>query len=160
MSLFGSSQPYPKGFERRTRLEFERLGDVPAASGLYVWKFNGIEPLNPWMYHYVGQAPCLNTRLNAHVGGNSQGSRLRRALAHLLAVPARRSFFGKVSLPDESEQWLTDWMKNNGACWYYETNAFKSLERGWIKSLGTPMNAHPSEPLSVLGLEKNLGRKR
>ena len=49
------SKKYPRGFERRTRVAFDRLEDVPQAGGLYVWKFDGVDGLEHWTYHYGGR---------------------------------------------------------------------------------------------------------
>ena len=91
----------------------------------------------------------------------SQRSELRQKLAALLQLPAKRSFFGSVTLSADREAWLSDWMRGHGSCWYFETRSFKSLEKSWIKSLQAPLNCERGvDPLGLKVLHASLGRTR
>ena len=155
------SKKYPRGFERRTRVAFDRLEDVPKAAGLYVWKFDGVDGLEHWTYHYVGKAQNLYADLAGQLASRSQRSELRQKLAALLQLPAKRGFFGGVTLSADREAWLSDWMRGHGSCWYFETRSFKSLEKSWIKSLQAPLNCERgADPLGLKALHASLGRAR
>ena len=155
------SKKYPRGFERRTRVAFDRLEDVPKSPGLFVWKFDGVDDLKHWTYHYVVKAQDLRADLAGQLGAHSQKNSLRQKLAALLQLPAKRSLFGKVMLSADREAWLSDWIRGHGSCWYFETRSFKSLERSWIKSLQAPLNCETgADPLGLRALHQSLGRVR
>ena len=155
------SKKYPRGFERRTRVAFDRLEEVPQAGGLYVWKFDGVDGLEHWTYHYVGKAQNLHADLAGQLASRSQRSELRQKLAALLQLPAKRGFLGGVTLSADREAWLSDWMRDHGSCWYFETRSFKSLEKSWIKSLQAPLNCERgADPLGLKARHASLGRAR
>ena len=155
------SKKYPRGFERRTRVAFDRLEDVPQGPGLYVWKFLGVDHLDGWTYHYVGKAQDLRADLAGLLNSPAQRSPFRQKLAALLGVPARRSFFGKLTLSSDREAWLSDWIREHGCCWYFETRSFKSLEKSWIKSLQAPLNwERGTDPLGMRIMQQSLGRAK
>jgi len=155
------SKKYPRGFEHRTRVAFDRLEDVPSTGGLYVWKFDGVDGLEHWTYHYVGKAQNLHADLTRQLSSHSHGSELRQKLAALLQLPAKRGFFGRLKIAADHEAWLSDWMRGHGSCWYFETRSFKSLEKTWIKSLQSPLNCERGvDPLGLKALHASLGRRR
>jgi hypothetical protein len=155
------SKKYPRGFEHRTRVAFDRLAEVPRAPGLYVWKFDGVDGLEHWTYHYVGKAQDLHADLTGQLGSHSKTSALRQKLAALLSLPAKRSLFGRVTLSADREAWLTEWIRGHGSCWYFETSSPSRLERSWIKSLDAPLNCeHGADPLGLRTLHASLGRVR
>ena len=155
------SKKYPRGFEHRTRVAFDRLDDVPHAAGLYVWKFDGVDGLEHWTYHFVGKAQNLHADIRAQLSAHCHGSQLRQKLAALLQLPAKRSFFGKVKLGADREAWLSDWMRANGSVWFYETKSAGRLERLWIKALNSPMNyERGADPLGLKAMHASLGRRR
>ena len=155
------SKKYPRGFERRTRVAFDRLEDVPKSPGLYVWKFDGVDDLSRWTYHYVGKAQDLHADLARHLTAHSQKNPFRQKLAALLQLPAKRSLFGKVTLSADREAWLSAWIRGHGSCWFYETRSPNRLERSWIKSLEAPLNCETgADPLGLRALHQALGRRR
>jgi hypothetical protein len=159
--MMDPSKKYPRGFEHRTRVAFDRLAEVPRGPGLYVWKFDGVDGLEHWTYHFVGKAQDLHADLASQLSAHSHKNSLRQKLAALLKLPAKRSFFGKVSLSADREVWLSDWMRGNGSCWYFETRSPARLERSWIKSLQAPMNCERGvDPLGLRALHQSLGRSR
>ena len=142
-------------------MALDHLEDVPKSAGLYVWKFDGVDDLEQWTYHYVGKAQDLHADVASHLSAHSQKNPLRQKLAALLQLPARRSLFGKVMLSADREAWLSDWIRGHGSCWYFETRSFKSLERSWIKSLQAPLNCERGlDPLGLKALHASLGRAR
>jgi hypothetical protein len=155
------SKKYPRGFEHRTRVAFDRLGEVPQKPGLYVWTFDGVDGLEHWTYHYVGKAQNLHADLASQLSPHSHRSELRQKLAALLQLPAKRGFFGRLKIAADREAWLSDWMRAHGAVWFFETRSLNRLERLWVKALQAPMNCdRGADPLGLKTLHASLGRRR
>jgi hypothetical protein len=155
------SKKYPRGFEHRTRVAFDRLNEVPHTAGVYVWKFDGVDGLENWTYHYVGKAQNLHADLMGQLSAHSHRSELRQKLAALLQLPAKRSLFGRVKIAADREAWLSDWMRGNGSCWYFETRSLNRFERLWVKGLEAPLNCERGpDPLGLKSLHASLGRRR
>ena len=155
------SKKYPRGFEHRTRVAFDQMETVPQTAGVYVWKFDGVDGLEHWTYHYVGKASNLHADLAAQVSSHSKKSVLRQKLAALLQLPAKRGLFGGISMKADTEARLSEWMRTHGSCWFYETRSLGSYERAWIKGLQAPMNCERgSDPLGLKTLHASLGRRR
>jgi hypothetical protein len=155
------SKKYPRGFEHRTRVAFDRLQDVPQGPGLYVWKFEGVDGLEHWTYHYVGKARNLHADLAGQLSAHTHCSELRQKLAALLQLPVKRGFFGGLKMAADREAWLSDWMRAHSSVWYFETRSVNRLERLWVKALQAPMNCERgADPLGLKTLHASLGRRR
>ena len=133
---------------------------VPAAPGIYAWYFKeppGVTPIHGCVRRtgltllYVGISPKnerskqnLRKRLRQHLGGNAEGSTLRKTLGVLLArqsgFPLRRvGSGGRKTLTHRGEQWLDKWMSENAhVCWVEHPKPYE-VEAEVIHALSLPL---------------------
>ena len=134
---------------------------APAARGLYgVW-CNAPPPIvpvddcvarNDWRLLYLGISPgrpasrqSLRARLRHHVGGNAEGSTLRRTLGVLLSdalsVELRRvGSGGRITLTHAGEQALDAWMDQHLRVSWTVCAAPWEVEGGILRLASFPLN--------------------
>ena len=157
-----------KGPARRTDIMSGKVS-LPQAPGVYAWCFRQLPPDVPstgclshegWPMHYVGISPDgrsrpssrqgLRSRIRHHLGGNAEGSTLRRTLGILLAgqsgFPLRRVGSGKrMTLTHLGEQWLDDWLDKNALLFWRTVEQPWLLEEEIIASVSCPLNLRGNE---------------
>lgn len=157
-----------KGPARRTDIMSGTVS-LPQAPGVYAWCFRQLPPGVPstgclshegWPMLYVGISPDgrsrpssrqgLRSRIRHHLGGNAEGSTLRRTLGILLAgqsgFPLRRVGSGKrMTLTHLGEQWLDDWLDDNALLFWRTVEQPWLLEEEIIASVSCPLNLRGNE---------------
>jgi hypothetical protein len=170
--------PLLRNFEgpaRRTEI-MSGMVSLPQAPGVYAWCFHQVPPGVPaagCLSHggspmlYVGISPDgrsspssrqdLRSRIRHHLGGNAEGSTLRRTLGILLSgqsgFPLRRVGSGKrMTLTHLGEQWLDGWLDENALLFWRTTEQPWLLEEEIIASVSCPLNlrGNESHPFSRL----------
>lgn len=152
------------------RLEIMTGGvSLPQAPGVYAWCFRQVPPGVPstgCLSHggspmlYVGISPDgrsrpssrqgLRSRIRHHLGGNAEGSTLRRTLGILLSelsgFPLRRVGSGKrMTLTHLGEQWLDGWLDDNALLFWRTVDQPWLLEEEIIASVSCPLNLRGNE---------------
>ncbi|WP_165190400.1 GIY-YIG nuclease family protein [Caulobacter soli] len=145
-----------------------RPSPVPAEAGIYAWFFrkplpgvdvSGCYQLDGYTLLYIGISPKepsrdgfrtsrsnLRQRLRTHIGGNAEGSTLRKTLGCLLApetgFPLRRVGTGRrLTFTNPGERALDAWMDENAFVTWQVTAAPWNLERQILSSgLPLPLN--------------------
>ena len=152
-----------KGPARRTDIMSGTVS-LPQAPGVYAWCFAEPPPGVPLIdclsdeghpMLYVGISPdsrskpgsrqCLRSRIRHHLGGNAEGSTLRRTLGILLSrqsgFPLRRVGSGKrMTLTHLGEQWLDGWLDENALLFWRTVGQPWLLEEEIIASVSCPLN--------------------
>lgn len=138
-----------------------RNSPVPAKQGLYgIWcdRLPQIVPMDgcctrePWRLVYIGISPgrpastqTLRKRLAHHLGGNAEGSTLRRTfgvvLAETLVVELRRVGSGKrMTLTHAGEQALDAWMDEHVRVTWTVRNSPWEVEADLLRIVSCPLN--------------------
>lgn len=142
---------------------------LPQVPGVYAWCFRQMPPGVPssdclshvgWPMLYVGISPDgrsrpssrqgLRSRIRHHLGGNAEGSTLRRTLGILLSgqsgFPLRRVGSGKrMTLTHLGEQWLDAWMNENALLFWQSVDQPWLLEENIIRNVSCPLNLRGNE---------------
>jgi hypothetical protein len=142
---------------------------LPQAPGVYAWCFRQLPPDVPslgclshegWPMLYVGISPDgrsrpssrqgLRSRIRHHLGGNAEGSTLRRTLGILLSgqsgFPLRRVGSGKrMTLTHLGEQWLDGWLDENALLFWRTVEQPWLLEEEIIRNVSCPLNLRGNE---------------
>ena len=152
------------------RLEIMSGGvSLPQAPGVYAWCFRQLPldvPSMGCLSHegctmlYVGISPDgrlrptsrqgLRSRIRHHLGGNAEGSTLRRTLGTLLSgqsgFPLRRVGSGKrMTLTHLGEQWLDGWLNENALLFWQTVEQPWLLEEEIITGVSCPLNLRGNE---------------